>query len=175
MAHPPFRARPDTRQRHYQDVKSRIHEQLLNRLNLERLSQVKRDEAEPELRSVIGGAARQGSRDHAAQPAGARRRSSIDVLNELFGLGPLEALLADPEVSDILVNRYNQIYIEKQRRARDRRHGLQGRPAPDAHHRAHREHGGPPHRRVEPDGRRAPARRVPRQRRSFRRWRSMGR
>jgi pilus assembly protein CpaF len=36
-----------------------------------------------------------------------------DVLNELFGLGPLEELLADPEVSDILVNRYNQVYVER--------------------------------------------------------------
>src|SRR5262249_13897293 len=36
-----------------------------------------------------------------------------DVVNELFGLGPLEALLRDPSISDILVNRYNQVYIER--------------------------------------------------------------
>jgi pilus assembly protein CpaF len=36
-----------------------------------------------------------------------------DVLHELFGLGPLEALLADPDISDILVNRYDQVYIER--------------------------------------------------------------
>jgi len=37
-----------------------------------------------------------------------------DVLNELFGLGPLEALLADHSISDILVNRYDQVYIERE-------------------------------------------------------------
>src|SRR5207244_4224627 len=36
-----------------------------------------------------------------------------DVLNELFGLGPLEALLRDPDISDILVNRFDQVYIER--------------------------------------------------------------
>jgi pilus assembly protein CpaF len=42
-----------------------------------------------------------------------RQTLIIDVLNELFGLGPLEELLADPEISDILVNRFDQVYIER--------------------------------------------------------------
>ena len=37
-----------------------------------------------------------------------------DVLNELFGLGPLEALLRDPSISDILVNRHDQVYVERE-------------------------------------------------------------
>jgi pilus assembly protein CpaF len=96
----------------YQDVKSRIHQQLLNRLNLERLSQIRRDEAEPELRSVIGSLL---EKEAEKTPLSLQERESIviDVLNELFGLGPLEALLVDPEVSDILVNRFDRIYIEK--------------------------------------------------------------
>src|SRR5688572_1508524 len=96
----------------YQDLKSRVHEQLLNRLNLERLSKIERAEAEPELRSVIGGLL---DKEAETTPLSLHERESvvIDVLNELFGLGPLEALLADGEISDILVNRYNQIYIEK--------------------------------------------------------------
>ena len=96
----------------YQDVKTRVHEQLLNRLNLERLSQIRREEAEPELRSVIGSLLEKESEK---TPLSLYERESIvvDVLNELFGLGPLEALLLDPEISDILVNRYDQIYIEK--------------------------------------------------------------
>ena len=40
----------------------------------------------------------------------------VDVLNELFGLGPLEALLRDPAISDILVNRHDQVYIEREGR-----------------------------------------------------------
>jgi pilus assembly protein CpaF len=102
----------DPRHSHYQEVKSRIHEQLLNRLNLERLSQVKRDEAEPELRSVIGALL---EREAETTPLSLHERDTIvvDVLNELFGLGPLEAILRDPDVSDILVNGYNKIYVEK--------------------------------------------------------------
>jgi pilus assembly protein CpaF len=104
--------RPDTRLRHYQDVKSRVHEQLLNRLNLERLSQVKRDEAEPELRQVIAALL---DKESETTPLSLSEREAIvvDVFNELFGLGPLEALLVDPEISDILVNRHNQVYIER--------------------------------------------------------------
>ncbi len=109
---PTLSPRADTRQRHYQEVKSRVHEQLLNRLNLERLSQVKREEAEPELRSVI---ATLLDKEGETTPLSLSEREAIvvDVFNELFGLGPLEELLADPDISDILVNRHNQIYIEK--------------------------------------------------------------
>ena len=102
----------DTRQGHYQETKSRIHEQLLTRLNLERLSQVKRAEAEPELRSVISTLL---DKEAERAPLSLYERESIitDVLNELFGLGPLEAILADREISDILVNRFDQIYVER--------------------------------------------------------------
>jgi pilus assembly protein CpaF len=112
MAAPTMSTGAYTRQRHYQEVKSRVHEQLLNRLNLERLSEVKRVEAEPELRSLI---ATLLDGEAETTPLSLQERDAVttDVLNELFGLGPLEALLADPEISDILVNRYNQIYIEK--------------------------------------------------------------
>ena len=109
---PPTRSGPEIRQSQYQDVKARIHEQLLNRLNLERLSQVRRSEAEPEIRSVIASLL---EKEAEKTPLSLYEREAIivDVLNELFGLGPLEALLVDPEISDILVNRFDQIYIEK--------------------------------------------------------------
>src|SRR4030095_2925444 len=102
----------DNRTSHYQEIKARIHEQLLGRLNLERLSQVKRAEAEPELRAVISTLL---EKEAEKTPLRLYERASIviDVVNELFGLGPLEAILVDREVSDILVNRYNQIYVEK--------------------------------------------------------------
>src|SRR6185503_12113204 len=108
----PIRSGAEARHSQYQDVKTRIHEQLLNRLNLERLSQIRRDEAEPELRSVIASLL---EKETEKTPLSLYEREAIivDVLNELFGLGPLEALLVDPDISDILVNRYDQIYIEK--------------------------------------------------------------
>jgi len=108
----PARSRTEVRTSYYQEVKSRIHEQLLNRLNLERLSQVRREEAEPELRAVIGTLL---EKEAESTPLSLYERESIvtDVLNELFGLGPLEQILLDGEISDILVNRYDQIYVER--------------------------------------------------------------
>jgi pilus assembly protein CpaF len=102
----------DIRHSYYQEVKARIHTALLNRLNLERLSQIKREDAEPELRSVIASLL---EKETVTTPLSLLERDSLvgDVLNELFGLGPLEAILVDPDVSDILVNRYDQIYVEK--------------------------------------------------------------
>ena len=121
----------DSRSEHYQQLKGKIHQDLLNRLNLERLTRTSREDAEPELRNVINSIL-----EHESQgtPLSLYERESLvsDVLNELFGLGPLEELLADAEISDILVNRCDQVYIEKNGkleetsvRFRDDRHLLQ--------------------------------------------------
>ena len=102
----------ETRNPEYQALKGRIHEELLGRLNLERLARVKREDAEPEIRHLISDLL---DRESHRIPLSLFERDAIivDVLHEIFGLGPLEALLADPDISDILVNRHNQIYIEK--------------------------------------------------------------
>ena len=115
----------------YQQIKSRVHQDLLNRLNLERLATTRREVAEPEVRGLI-----QTLLDAETKsiPLSLFERETliVDVLNELFGLGPLEALLADQTISDILVNRYNQVYIERDGRLeetgivfKDDRHLLQ--------------------------------------------------
>ena len=102
----------DTKNPRYQEMKSRIHTELLNRLNLERLTNIKREEAEPEIRGLILGML---DREAHANPLSAFEREQliVDILNELFGLGPLEELMADPNVSDILVNGAHQVYVEK--------------------------------------------------------------
>ena len=102
----------DIRNPQYQALKGRIHEELLGRLNLERLARVKREDAEPEIRSLISNLLDLESQNI---PLSLFERDAlvVDVLHEIFGLGPLEALLADPEISDILVNRHNQIYLER--------------------------------------------------------------
>jgi pilus assembly protein CpaF len=102
----------DMRHPQYQALKGRIHEELLGRLNLERLARVKREDAEPEIRTLISNLL---DRECQNTPLSLFERDAlvVDVLHEIFGLGPLEALLADPEISDILVNRYNQIYLER--------------------------------------------------------------
>ena len=121
----------DTRNPEYQALKGRVHTELLNRLNLDRLSAVRREDAEPELRTLIAAIL---EREQQKMPLSLAERESlvVDVLHELFGLGPLETLLADPSISDILVNRHDQVYIERDGRLeeteivfRDDRHLLQ--------------------------------------------------
>jgi pilus assembly protein CpaF len=108
----PAAATADVRNPEYQDLKARVHQELLNRLNLERLARVRKEEAEPEIRSIIVSLL---DREADTVPLSLFERESmiVDVLNELFGLGPLEALLRDHDISDILVNRHDQIYIER--------------------------------------------------------------
>ena len=97
----------------YQHLKADVHQELLSRLNLERLTRVKREDAEPEVRRVIGSIVEGFTR---TTPLSLMERESLatDVLNELFGLGPLEALLRDPSISDILVNRFDQVFVERE-------------------------------------------------------------
>jgi pilus assembly protein CpaF len=121
----------DTRNPDYQALQGRVHTELLNRLNLDRLATVRREEAEPELRTLIASIL---EREQQKMPLSLAERESlvVDVLHELFGLGPLEALLVDPTISDILVNRHDQVYVEREGRLeetdivfRDDRHLLQ--------------------------------------------------
>src|SRR4029453_485560 len=105
----------DTRQPPYQELKGRIHQELLTRLNLERLTRTKREDAEPEIRGIIN---RLLEHESETIPLSLFEREALvgDVLNELFGLGPLESLLAAPTISDILVNRHDLVYIEREGR-----------------------------------------------------------
>jgi pilus assembly protein CpaF len=115
----------------YQSLKADVHQELLSRLNLDRLTRVKREDAEPEVRRVISSIVEGFTR---TTPLSLMERESLagDVLNELFGLGPLEALLRDPSVSDILVNRFDQVFVEREGRLeetditfKDERHLMQ--------------------------------------------------
>jgi pilus assembly protein CpaF len=103
----------DIRSPHYQQLKGRVHQELLGRLNLERLTRVKREDAEPEIKGLIIGLL-----DRESTPLSLFERDCLitDVLHEIFGLGPLEALLKDGAISDILVNRHDQVYIEREGR-----------------------------------------------------------
>ena len=108
----------DTRSAYYQDLKGRIHQELLNRLDLDRLARMRREDAEPDIRGLIVSMI---ERESTSTPLSLFEREALitDVINELFGLGPLEVLLRDPLVSDILVNRYNQVYVERDGKLHD--------------------------------------------------------
>jgi pilus assembly protein CpaF len=105
-------AAADTRSSHYQELKAKVHQELLNRLNLERLTRVSRRDAEPEIRHLINTMI---EAEAVKTPLSLYERENLvtDVLDELFGLGPLETLLKDPDISDILVNRSDLVYVER--------------------------------------------------------------
>jgi len=91
-------------------VKAAIHRKLIQKLNLDRLNEIKREdvrrEVVPILEAILVG-------ESTPMNLQERERVAQEVLDEVFGLGPLEPLLADPSISDILVNTYKQVYIER--------------------------------------------------------------
>ena len=94
----------------YIELKANVHRKLLNRLNLEALASVERSRAEAEIRTLLFELiAEEG------MPLSMSERDVIlgEVIDEVFGLGPLEPLLRDPTISDILVNTYKQVYVER--------------------------------------------------------------
>ena len=101
----------DVRDPQYQQLKQQLHRELLDRLNLPRLTRLTRPEAEPQVRTIAAGMLDVEGR--APLTLVERETLVADVLDELFALGPIETLLRDPSVSDILVNRYDQVWVER--------------------------------------------------------------
>src|SRR5690606_17954689 len=94
----------------YVQLKANVHRKLLNRLNLEALASADRQRAEAEIRTLVFELLAEE-----ATPVSLAEREQIlvDILDEVFGLGPLEPLLRDPTVNDILVNTYKNVYVER--------------------------------------------------------------
>src|SRR5581483_7128422 len=107
--HPIARPTQPPRQQ-YLDLRASVHRKLLNRLNLEALAQSDRARAEGEIRSLLGQLLAEES-----TPLNLSERETlfIEVLDDVFGLGPLEPLLRDPGISDILVNTSKSVYVER--------------------------------------------------------------
>ncbi len=96
----------------YFDLKSRIHDRLLDLLDLSKLDRVDPVLLKPELRKVVDKILRE---DFQSLPLNAfeKERLYTEIMDEVLGFGPLEPLLQDPTVSDILVNTYKRIYVER--------------------------------------------------------------
>src|ERR1700758_71305 len=94
----------------YQQVKADLHRKILDRLDLEKLGRTSNDTARDEVLVLI-----RTSVNAEAVPLSfaERERLAREILDEIFGLGPLEPLLKDPSISDILVNRYDRVYVER--------------------------------------------------------------
>ena len=93
-----------------QELKFTLHRKLLDRINLEALASIDnqrvRQEVRQALMSLIDG-------EPTLLSSLDKQQVCDEVLDEVFGLGPLEALLDDPTISDILVNTHKQVYIER--------------------------------------------------------------
>jgi len=94
----------------YQQVKADLHRKILDLLDLEKLGRTQNDTARDEVLLLI-----RSTVNAEAVPLSfaERERLAREILDEIFGLGPLEPLLKDPTVSDILVNRFNKVYVER--------------------------------------------------------------
>jgi pilus assembly protein CpaF len=94
----------------YQQVKADLHRKILDRLDLEKLGRSTGDSAREEVLVLIRNAV---NNEVIPLSFAERERLSREILDEIFGLGPLEPLLKDHTISDILVNRFDRIYIER--------------------------------------------------------------
>jgi pilus assembly protein CpaF len=94
----------------YFELKSEIHRKLLTTLNLERVSSIPKDRLRVEIGRVV-----ERLLDDERVPMTTHEQNKIveEVLDEVLGLGPLEPLLKEPSISDILVNRFDRVYIER--------------------------------------------------------------
>src|SRR5689334_17854579 len=101
---------PQAPRAQYVELKASVHRKLLNRLNLEALANADRARAESEIRTLMGELlAEEGT------PISLGERDVLfsELVDEVFGLGPLEPLLRDPSISDILVNTHKHVFVER--------------------------------------------------------------
>jgi pilus assembly protein CpaF len=103
-------ARSDLKPKAYQEMKSALHRNLLSCIDLEKLNYLDDNHARNQILAVIRDLV---SHSNTPLSASERERLSREVLDEVFGLGPLEPLLQDPTISDILVNTYSSVYVER--------------------------------------------------------------
>ncbi|MYM75071.1 CpaF family protein [Duganella sp. FT134W] len=96
--------------RAYQKLKQRLHAALLDRVDLESMQRLTQDQIRVELRNLVEKLLEE---DAVVINDAERKTLTRDIQNEMLGFGPLEPLLEDPTVSDILVNTYRQIYVER--------------------------------------------------------------
>ena len=102
--------RPATAADRWFGIKTQLHSRLMNALTPEQLRALNKDGMREQIGAVIE---RLVSDEAIPMTASERERLIEEVLDEVFGLGPLETLLKDPTVSDILVNGYDSIYVER--------------------------------------------------------------
>ena len=95
---------------HYQELKDRLHQRVIEMLDLTAINSMSQEAVTVQLTKLIEQLLQQES-----IPLNQRERTQLtqDILHEVLGLGPLEPLLADQTINDILVNGYKQVFVER--------------------------------------------------------------
>ena len=94
----------------YFEIKSEIHKKLLTALNLDRVASIPKDRVRAEIGRVVE---RLLEQEKVPMTTAEQNRIVEEVLDEVLGLGPLEPLLKESSISDILVNRFDKVYVER--------------------------------------------------------------
>src|ERR1700752_3964435 len=94
----------------YQELKFTLHRKLVDKINLEALATIDNQRGRSEVRQAVIALI---DSEPTLLSSLEKQQISDEVLDEVFGLGPLEPLLQDPTISDILVNTHKQVYVER--------------------------------------------------------------
>ncbi|WP_461211318.1 CpaF family protein [Desulfocurvus sp. DL9XJH121] len=100
------------RDENYYEIKAQVHQRLIDSLDLTAVEELAPDKLRSEIARLVEKILREEFRSTPMNAAD-RRRAVAEIQDEVLGLGPLEPLLQDPTVSDILVNNYNNVYVER--------------------------------------------------------------
>ena len=159
-------SRPSAGRDPYAELKTRIHHACIAKLGPQLFSAGKsQNGAQEDLQEkVLRVVTEQLALDRTPLTREERRQITREITDDILGYGPLEPLLRDDSMTEVMVNNHDRVYIERERQDRGCRRGLRRQRAPAADHRQDRLAGRPPRRRGLADGRRAPPGREPRQR-----------
>src|SRR6266550_1096373 len=102
--------RPGSGSDRWFEIKTKIHHKLLNSLNPDQLRTLNKESVRTQIGSVVE---RLVAEEGIPMTLAERERIIEEILDEVFGLGPLEPLLKDPTISDILVNGFDNVYVER--------------------------------------------------------------
>ena len=100
----------DKRRDDYTELKVSLHQQLIDRINLAALETMTRDQMQRDIGDIVQEMLKENNQ---ALNAAERKQLVEDILDELLGLGPLEPLLKDPSISDIMVNSATKVFVER--------------------------------------------------------------
>jgi pilus assembly protein CpaF len=100
----------DRRRDDYTELKVTLHQQLIDRINLAALETMTREQMQRDIGDIVQEMLKENNQ---ALNAAERRQLVEDILDELLGLGPLEPLLKDPTISDIMVNSATKVFVER--------------------------------------------------------------